>query len=92
MDFLELVNVVGRAVKKHSLEYKVLPDKDALLKDFGYDSLDTIMLTIYISEAYGLPKSIAEKLFPSTVSELEHSILLHKTADPESIQAVVDLV
>lgn len=92
MDFLELVNQVGRAVKKHSQEYKELPSKDSLFKEYGYDSLDTLMLTIYVSEAYGLPKEISEKLFPATVTELELSVSLHKTRDPASIQEVVDLV
>ena len=92
MDFLELVNKVGRLVKKHSQEYQVLPSREVPIKDYGYDSLDTLMLTIYIGEAYGLPKEINEKLFPTTVLELETSIMLHKTKEPASIQEVLDLV
>ena len=92
INFLELVNAVGKVVKKHSQEYRVLPSSDALFKDFGYDSLDNLMLTIYIGEAYGLPKEVNEKLFPATVSELEHSVLLHKTREPATIQEVLDLV
>lgn len=92
MDFLELVNAVGRVVKKHSQLYQVIPDKEALIKDYGYDSLDTILLTIYVSEAYGLPKEVSEKLFPATVAEMEQSVMLHKTAEPESIEAVLELI
>jgi hypothetical protein len=50
------------------------------------------MLTIYIGESQGLPKEVNDKLFPATVSELEHSVLLHKTREPATIQEVLDLV
>jgi acyl carrier protein len=92
MDFLELINAVGKVVKKHSQSYQVIPTKDSKFSDFGYDSLDSLMLCIYIGEAYGLPTEINEKLFPITVAELEFSVNAHKTREPSSIQEVLDCV
>lgn len=89
VDFLCLVNAVGRGVKKHSPSYQELPTLDSKFQDHGYDSLDCLMLCIYISDAYGLSEEASKKLFPMTAAELELAIMQNKTKEPVSIADVV---
>jgi len=92
IDFLELVNKVGAVVKKHSQTYAVLPNKEAKFVEHGYDSLDCVMAVIYVSEIYGVPQALSEKMFPATVQELEDMITRFKTQEPESLEAALGMV
>lgn len=91
-DFLELVDAVGAVVKKHSPTYQTLPSKSSPFADAGYDSLDCLMLFIYVAEIYGIPEDVAKTLFPTNTEELEAAVLQHKTTEPESLAAAMELV
>lgn len=91
-DFLELVDAVGAVVKKHSPSYKKMPSKATPFADAGYDSLDCLMLFIYVAEIYGIPEEVTKTLFPTNADELEAAVLRHKTTDPASIAAAMELV
>lgn len=92
MDFVALVNAVGKVVKKHSSEYRPIESADTPFSESCYDSLDCMMIFIYISESYEVPQEISEKLFPATVAELEAGIMANKNRDPADIAEVVALV
>lgn len=82
MDKLELFNKLARHIRPAFAEYKDVTSLDADLKDTGLDSLDYVMMGIYLSTIYGVPESISKDFAPATVGEFFDLNEAHKTQDP----------
>jgi len=82
MDFLTLFNAVARAARPAFQDYKDITDVNAPLQDAGLDSMDGMMIGVYMSEIYGIPDEIAKEMHPTTVQEFLDFINIHKTKDP----------
>jgi acyl carrier protein len=91
MDKLELFNKVidkarpasGGGVSAKSLE-------DNIVEDIGLDSLDIIMVSIYIAEIYGVPEEVAKELKPTTVGEFFELYEKHATHNPTTIKEAIN--
>lgn len=91
MDFIELFNGVVRVVKPMEPNFEAT-DLGSMFKNLGVDSLDSIMITIYMCEIYEVPEEIAKGWTPSTIRELHDLLMEHKTKDPESVEASLALI
>jgi acyl carrier protein len=92
MNFIDLFNAVAQIAKpmhKHEVFAKSLDDKFA---DIGIDSLDTIMLIMYMSELYGIEEAVSKEWTPTTVGELHDLVMANKTQEPESIESAVEKI
>ena len=63
---------------------------DTTLADTGLDSLDLLMLGIYLSDIYGVSEEIAKTMQPTTVREMFEFMCQHKTKEPISVEAALN--
>jgi acyl carrier protein len=91
MDKLELFNkVIDKARPASGGEVSAKSLDDNIVEDIGLDSLDIIMISIYIAEIYGVSEEIAKDLKPTTVSEFFELYEKHATHNPETIKEAID--
>jgi len=59
---------------------------DTPIADTGLDSLDLLMVGIYLSDIYGVPEEIAKTMQPVTVRDMFEFMFEHKTKEPASVE------
>lgn len=79
---IELFNGLARLIRPAFYEYKEVVSLDVELKDTGLDSLDYIMMGIYLSTLYGVHESVSKDFAPKTVGEFYSLNEQHKTQEP----------
>ena len=57
-----------------------------------FDSLDMLMIAMYMAEIYDIDDEIAKELRPETMQEMYDLIQQHKKRDPESIKWAMELI
>ena len=62
------------------------------LKDAGLDSLDWLMMMLYLCEIYGIPEEIGKEFYPLTIQELYDLLMQHKTREPSSIEEALNVI
>lgn len=82
MDKLELFNKLARHIRPAYAEYKDVTSLDAELKDTGLDSLDFVMMGIYLATIYDVPEEISKDFAPTTVGQFFELNEAHKRQDP----------
>lgn len=92
IDFLELLNKVARVARPAHHEFVPIQSMDERFEDGCLDSLDMLMVAMYMAEIYGIDDEVAKELRPETVREMFDLIAEHKTQDPESIDAALELI
>jgi acyl carrier protein len=92
IDFIELLNKVARVARPAHHEFVPIQSMDERFEDGCLDSLDMLMVAMYMSELYGIDDEVAKDLRPETVQEMLDLINLHKTKEPESIEAAMELI
>ena len=89
MDFLELFNGVARVARPIHVEHNPVTAMDIDLDEYGLDSLDMLMICIYLCELYGIPEEVGKELTAKTVQELHDFVQAHKTQTPESVESAL---
>lgn len=79
---LQLFNELAKIIRPAFYEYKPVESLDAELKDTGLDSLDFIMMGIYLSTIYGVPEAVSKDFAPTTVGQFFELNEQNKTQDP----------
>lgn len=93
MDFLALFNEVLKLAKPAvAADLKPVTDKQAPFKDSGIDSLDLLMVIVFMCEIYGISEDVGKNLKPKNVAEIEAFVMQHKTKEPESVQEAIESV
>jgi acyl carrier protein len=59
---------------------------DENLADTGLDSLDMLMVGVYLSDVYGVSEDDLKTLQPITVRDLFEFMCQHKTKEPISVE------
>ena len=102
MDKIQLFNEVVKVAKPSGLTRPVAISLDQELVDLGLDSLDTMMLTIYLADIYGVSEEQLKELRPKeienpdgtkvrsmTLSFVFDFMEARKTAEPVTIEEAV---
>jgi acyl carrier protein len=79
---LELFNKLARHIRPAFYDYKDITDLDVALKDTGLDSLDFIMMGLYLGAIYGVPDNTAKDFAPVTAKELYDLMEQHQRKEP----------
>jgi len=90
MDFLELFNAVAKVVKP--MDFVPVESKDKLFRETNIDSLDMLMITVYMCELFGISEEIGKGLKPTNVTEIETFVTQHATKRPASVQEAVESI
>ena len=90
INFLELFNAVAEVVRPIHVKYNPIPNMTDKIADYGMDSLDMLMVCVYMCELHGIPEEVGKDLQAVNVQEFQEFIDKHKTQEPESIEAAVE--
>lgn len=89
MDFLGLVNELARKAAPVTADDKIpLTDMSQNLSESGMDSMDMLMVSIYLCEFYGISEETAKTMPMDTVQNVYDWLMLHKTKDVDFEQAL----
>jgi hypothetical protein len=92
MNFIELLNKVARVARPAHHEFIPIESMDEKFEETCFDSLDMLMIGMYMSMIYDIPDEISKEFQPETVDELYDFIQLHKTRDPESMEWALEQI
>ena len=92
MTFLELLNKVARVAKPAHLNFDPITDMDIKFTETDIDSLDGMIVVMYMAIIYGIPDEIVKDFTPETPQELCNFLTTHKTTEPESIEAAMEMI
>jgi len=87
--FIELFNAVAKVAKPMHTDYDLAKSLDDNFGDIDIDSLDCLLIVIYLCELFGVPEEIGKEFNPINIRELYNSIMEHKTKVPETIEAAI---
>ena len=65
---------------------------DQPLSETGLDSLDLLMMGIYLSDIYGVDEEIAKTMQPTTINDMFVFMEQHATKTPTNLQEALDSV
>ena len=92
MDKLELFNGLITIITPVNSMGATATSLDEPLSETGLDSLDLLMMGIYLSDIYGVPEEIAKTMEPSTVNDMFVFMEKHATITPTDIKSALDSV
>lgn len=93
MDKLDLFNALIAVVSPVNSAGAHAAAMDEPLNETGLDSLDLLMMGIYLSDIYGVSEEIAKTMSPVTVQDMFDFLEQHKTKElPPTIKEAIDSV
>jgi acyl carrier protein len=92
INFIELFNAIAKIVKPSYAGEIIATKMDDKFSDIGIDSLDTLMMLMYLCEIYDVPEAVAKEWTPQSVQEVYDLLMAHKNREPESVHAAVESV
>jgi acyl carrier protein len=88
-DYLDLMNRLGTHVKPRANAFHAVQSLQEPLADAGLDSLDIVLLSVYICEIFGIAEELGKSLTPKTFAELVSFVQTHQTCQPASVEAAM---
>jgi acyl carrier protein len=92
MDKLELFNKLIAIVVPVNSMGATATSLDEPLAETGLDSLDLLMIGIYLSDIYGVPEEIAKTMQVTTVNDMFVFMEQHATKTPANLQEALESV
>ena len=90
MDFIELFNMVSQVSRPaHAKEAPASSMEDSL-QDIGIDSLDGLVMMMYLTELYGISEETSKEWNPQTPQEMYDLLMAHKTREPASVEEAME--
>lgn len=92
-NFIELFNMVSQVARPAHAKEAPATSMEDKLADIGIDSLDGLIMTMYLCELYGIPEDDETKDWhPTSVQEVFDYLMRRKTQEPESVQAAREAI
>jgi acyl carrier protein len=92
MDHVALFNELTKLIKVVGGEGAQATSEDDDISEVGLDSLDIVMLSMYLAELYGLDEEQAKNLPVNTVKDVFDYAESTGTKKPESVEAAIEAV
>ena len=86
IDFIQLFNGVVKLAKPVTAEQSYAKSLDDKINDLDIDSLDTIMLSMYLGEVYGIDEDTMREMHVETIAQLQEFLESKKTHTPSNIE------
>jgi len=91
-ELVELLNgVVLLATPLNSNQVNI-KSLDENLADTGLDSLDMLMVGVYLSDVYGVSEDDLKAMEVTTVRKLFEYMCQHKTKEPQSVKEALESI
>lgn len=92
INFIQLFNEVALKSQSMNDELGLAKEFDDKLADLGIDSLEGLLICMYLCDMYGIPEEEGKKLSPVTLQDIYSFLQQHKTKEPESLEAALEAV
>lgn len=92
MNRLDLFNALARKARPAHADYVPIDSLDVPLPETGLDSMDGLMLVIFLSDIYGISEEASKTFTFTTPAELFAEVDKHKTKEPASIEEALEHV
>jgi acyl carrier protein len=93
INFIDLFNVVAKVARPIHFEETKATSMEDTFEDLGIDSLDGLVMLMYMQEIYGIAEDDETKEWaPKTVQELYDLLMSRKTQEPESLEQVLKAI
>lgn len=87
MNFIELFNMVSDVARPVHAGKNPAQSMEDKLADINIDSLDGLIMTMYLCELYGIPEDDETKDWhPTSVQEVFDYLMRRKTCEPASVE------
>ena len=91
MNFLDLLNALARVAKPSHQDFTPIESLEIPFTETEIDSLDGLMILMYMSMVYDIDDEIGKDFNPETPQQLYDFCQQHKKREPESIEWAVEL-
>ena len=91
MNFIEIFNYVAKIARPAHAKQSIAESMEDLFEDIGLDSLDGLVMLMYLTDIYGIDEATSKEWSPKSVQEVYDLLMAHKTKDPESMEEVVEV-
>lgn len=94
INFIDLFNLVAKVARPlHFTGGNEATSMEDKFEDLGIDSLDGLVMMMYMCEIYGIPDDDESKSWaPKTVQEIYDLLMGRKTKEPESLEQVAEAI
>ena len=91
MNFIEIFNYVAKVARPAHAKQSIAESMDDSFQDIGLDSLDGLVMLMYLTDIYGIGEETSKEWSPKSVQEVYDLLMAHKTKDPESMEEVIEV-
>jgi len=92
MDYVILFNELTKVIKIVGGDSCKAESVDDNIVDIGLDSLDIVMLGMYIGELYGIDEEVSRDMPVGTIKETFAFAEANKTTEPKSIEEAIETI
>lgn len=92
MDFIKLFNGIVAKAKPVTAAESVAGSMGDNLSDLDIDSLDYMMISMYVGELFGIEEDVMKTMDVKTIQDLHDFIQKNKTTEPESAEAGLEQI
>jgi acyl carrier protein len=92
MDRIELFNRLARKARPAHADYVPIESLDIPWPETGLDSMDAMMMVIFLSDIYGIDEQTSKEMQFTTPAELFALVDKHKTQEPATIDEAMEHV
>jgi acyl carrier protein len=89
MDYLKLFNEIIKIATPLNSNKAQATSLDQPLAETGLDSLDLLMVSIYLAEIFGVTEEQAKQVQAKTVSDLINYMHLYRSKEPASVEEAI---
>jgi acyl carrier protein len=87
MNFLQLFELVAKISRPASSQKIEVTNLEENLQDLGIDSLDAMIIGMYLCDLYGIPDDDETKKWnPESVKQFYEYLMRRKTKEPSSLE------
>lgn len=88
-DFLKLLAAATVVAKPFDPESATVTDLDMAFVSVNVDSLDMLMISIYMTDIFGVPEEIAKTMQVNNAREMREFLLEHGTIEVTDVDKVI---
>lgn len=92
IDFVELFNRVAQVAKPAHPDFNNVKSMDDKMSEIGIDSLDGLLMMMYLCELYGIDAEKTKEWYPTTVQQVYDLLQANKTKEPTSIDEAIKAI
>jgi len=89
MDYLKLFNEIIKVATPLNSNKAEATSLEQALADTGLDSLDLLMVGIYLAEIFGVTEEQAKQVKANTVGEMINYMHFYRTKEPASVEEAI---